>query len=157
MSERPVTVRPATEADAELLLRWRNDAESRRWSRTSGVVSPEEHRRWLRDVLASPDRLLYIAEAGGPVGTVRFDLTDAAEDTWEVSITVAPEWRGRGLAGPVLAEGERAVRARRRPRTLLASVHEENTASVVLFRNAGYVPESAAGPFRVLRKALDNA
>ncbi|PXY38120.1 acetyltransferase [Prauserella flavalba] len=153
-----MTVREAGVGDAELLLSWRNDPETRRWSRTTDVVALADHVRWLENVLASADRLLFVAEKDGPVGTVRFDLvSDAPEGTWEVSITVAPESRGKGLAGAILAAGERELRRREPARCVLASVHEDNAASVALFRKAGYTGTEAAGPFRVLTKPLENA
>jgi spore coat polysaccharide biosynthesis predicted glycosyltransferase SpsG/RimJ/RimL family protein N-acetyltransferase len=134
------TVRPATSADAELLLAWRNDSQTRAWSRTTTTVAPGDHQAWLQRVLADPGRRLLIAEHGGrPVGTVRFDRDG---DAWEVSVTVAPEARGRGLALPVLLAAERDLgRA-----TIRANVHRDNAASTALFRRAGYRPDSD-GPF----------
>ncbi|WP_197319406.1 GNAT family N-acetyltransferase [Saccharomonospora sp. NB11] len=148
-------LRPAVEADAELLLRWRNDPVTRRWSRNSDEVALDDHVRWLRGVLASDDRVLFVAEEpeATPVGTVRFDRLDAHE--WEVSIAVAPEHRGRRLAGLVLAEGERELRRRRSPGTVLATVHRDNAASVALFRSAGYeFADGDADDFLLLRKAV---
>ncbi|WP_051473403.1 GNAT family N-acetyltransferase [Saccharomonospora piscinae] len=149
-------LREAEDTDAPALLRWRNDPDTRRWSRTTDPVALPEHRAWLSRVLASPDRLLLVAESAGtagaePVGMVRFD--DAGEGCWEVSIAVAPEHRGRGLAAPLLAEGERQLRRRHRPGTVvavLAVVHRDNAASVALFEAAGYRPDGvadAAGDF----------
>ncbi|MBK1784354.1 GNAT family N-acetyltransferase [Prauserella sp. ASG 168] len=153
-----MTVREATEGDAELLLAWRNDPGTRRWSRAGEVVALEDHMRWLEGVLASPDRLLFVAEEGGPVGTVRFDVVEGESvGTWEVSITVAPGSRGRGLAGRVLAAGERELRGLRSARRVLATVHEDNVASLALFGRAGYAVTPEPGPFRVLAKSLENA
>ncbi|MDQ4116552.1 MAG: bifunctional UDP-2,4-diacetamido-2,4,6-trideoxy-beta-L-altropyranose hydrolase/GNAT family N-acetyltransferase, partial [Actinomycetota bacterium] len=107
-AHRTLTTRPATTADADMLLAWRNDPETRRWSRTPAPVHAVEHRAWLERSLASGDRMLLVVEdACGPVGTVRWDR---GPHGWEVSITVAPERRGAGLAGPVLAAAERALR-----------------------------------------------
>lgn len=128
------TVRPATDADAGPLLSWRNDDETRRWSRTTDPVTAVEHKAWLAGVLADPDRRLLIAEHDGrPVGTVRFDREG---DAWEVSITVAPAARGRGLAVPVLLAAERSLG----PAVRSAQVHRDNAASLALFRRAGYRP-----------------
>jgi spore coat polysaccharide biosynthesis predicted glycosyltransferase SpsG/RimJ/RimL family protein N-acetyltransferase len=134
------TVRSATEADAELLLAWRNDPQTRASSRTTDVIALPDHLAWLRGVLADPDRLLFVAEHGGrAVGTVRFDRTGADRKGagWEVSITVAPEARGRGLATPVLLAAERAADAG----VIHAHVLRGNSASRNLFRRAGYRPD----------------
>lgn len=120
-------------------MKWRNDPETRRWSRTTEQVDPEGHRAWLRRSLVNENRLLLVVEDdAGPVGTVRWDY-DA--DVWEVSVTVAPERRGSGMAGPLLAAGESALRDRAQTAvSLLAVVHVANEASNRLFARAGYEP-----------------
>lgn len=175
-SDRPVVLTEATERDADLLLAWRNDEQTRRWSRSTDPVRPDEHRAWLRGVLDSPARLLFVARHGDePVGVVRFDLVDgdggspgrgdaagrsaaAGGRTWEVSIATAPEHRGRGLAAHILAAGE-AELAGRAPgaTTLLANVHSGNVRSLALFRRAGYADRAelpARHPFQWLAKPL---
>ncbi|MFJ1762597.1 GNAT family N-acetyltransferase [Amycolatopsis sp. NPDC088138] len=146
--------REATEADAELLLSWRNDPRTRQSSRSAAVVTLAEHLGWLRGVLADEERLLLVVDHDDePVGTVRFDRRDG--DGWEVSITLAPESRGRGLSGAVLAEGERAAREHLGVRVVLAAVHQDNTASAKLFERAGYAEAApAVSGFRQLRKTL---
>ncbi|UOZ09243.1 GNAT family N-acetyltransferase [Amycolatopsis sp. WQ 127309] len=145
--------REATEADAELLLSWRNDPRTRQSSRSTAVVSLAEHTGWLRGVLTDDERLLLVVEhEGAPVGTVRFDRRAGG---WEVSITLAPASRGRGLSGAVLAEGERALRERLDVRVVLAAVHQDNAASAKLFEHAGYAEAApAVNGFRQLRKTL---
>ncbi|MGW4482859.1 GNAT family N-acetyltransferase [Amycolatopsis sp. NPDC004368] len=147
-----LAAREAVEADAELLLAWRNDPRTRQASRSSDVIALADHLRWLRGVLASPDRLLLvISDDAGPVGTVRFDREAPGE--WEVSITLAPSSRGRGLSRAVLAEGEQALSERHDVRVLLAAVHEDNAASAALFERSGYVESAPAEDgFRWLRK-----
>jgi RimJ/RimL family protein N-acetyltransferase len=142
-----LTVREATESDAALLLEWRNDPETLAWSRGHQPVTEPVHRTWLRGALANPDRLLLIVATDHPVGTVRFDRVNSA---WEVSITIAPGDRGKGLASRLLMLGEGALRARHGEARILANVHEDNTASLTLFRHAGYTEEDRPpdGPFR---------
>lgn len=147
--------RDATEGDAELLLGWRNDPRTREVSRSTAVIALDEHLSWLRGVLTSPDRHLYVVESDGvPVGTVRFD--SEGEGVWEVSITLAPASRGLGLSGPVLAEGERAFAASHDVRVLLAAVHQDNAASAALFDRAGYAEAApAVDGFRQLSKTVE--
>lgn len=131
-SRASLAVRLATTGDSALLLAWRNDSETRAWSHNTDLVAPAEHEAWLARVLADPDRRLLIAELDNhPVGTVRFDRDD---DHWEVSITVAPAARGRGLAVPVLLAAENSLGTAQ----LRACVRRDNAASVALFRRAGY-------------------
>lgn len=147
-------VRAATPADAATLLAWRNDPETLAWSRGHQPVASPVHEAWLAASLTNPDRLVLVVErAGVPVATVRFDRE--AGGAWEVSITVAPEQRGRGLASGVLTVGEGALLARTGAATVLASVHQDNTASRALFRRAGYRPANRPpdGPFTWLTRS----
>jgi spore coat polysaccharide biosynthesis predicted glycosyltransferase SpsG/RimJ/RimL family protein N-acetyltransferase len=139
-------VRTATEADADALLRWRNDPVTRAASRDAGEVGAEQHLAWLAATLADPDRhLLLAADDRGDVGTLRWDRHDDGE--WEVSVTVAPERRGRSLGAPLLRVGEDWL-AEHEPtaHTMLAAVHVDNAASLRLFDAAGYLPDLPPGP-----------
>jgi RimJ/RimL family protein N-acetyltransferase len=147
--------REATESDAELLLEWRNDPQTRVVSHSTAVIAFEDHLVWLRGVLASPDRLLLVVELDGePVGTVRFDRDTGDASNWEVSITVAPKHRGHGLSGQILAAGERILTERHRVVRILAGVRRDNAASAALFRRAGYLETPPVGAFRQLCKTL---
>jgi UDP-2,4-diacetamido-2,4,6-trideoxy-beta-L-altropyranose hydrolase len=131
-----VTLRPAADRDAPLLLEWRNDPVAVRFSVTGRRVTLAEHSDWLAARLADPDTRLWIAEEGGTaVGQVRVDLGDG---TGTVSIGIAPAHRGRGVGSAVLqamlAEIERDPRARK----LRAVAHAENTASIRAFERAGF-------------------
>jgi RimJ/RimL family protein N-acetyltransferase len=108
-------LRPATIDDAERLFAWRNDPETRAASHQTGELRFHEHIAWLTRTLAS-QRRIYIAEIEGQaVGTVRADPGEVTELSW----TVAPEHRGRGVGtqmvrlavamteGPVRAEIKR--------------------------------------------------
>lgn len=136
---RRLVVRGATQRDSALLLAWRNDSETRAWSRTTEPVSAHDHEAWLTRVLADPGRRLLVAELHGrPIGMVRFDRDGGH---WEVSITVAPEARGRKLAVPMLIAAERSIG----PADIRACVHRDNMASQALFRKAGYQPDRQDG------------
>ncbi|WP_291085032.1 GNAT family N-acetyltransferase, partial [Dietzia sp. UBA5065] len=151
--EGTLTLRPAERSDAPLLLAWRNDPQARHWSRTSNPVDPDQHARWLTDSLSRSDRVLLVAtDAAGPVGTVRWDRADHLDpsishdrpDEWEVSITLAPDRRGAGLALDVLRAGEEHLAARHPVTAYLAVVHDDNRASRRLFARAGYLPDRPA-------------
>jgi RimJ/RimL family protein N-acetyltransferase len=93
-------LRDAVLADGGDLFRWRNDRETRVGSRDTSDVSWDEHLTWLKSTLQSPDRQLLIAEdERGAVGTIRLDLVDGA---WEMSWTVAPEHRGKGVGAAIV-------------------------------------------------------
>lgn len=132
-----VTLRAAGAEDAARVLAWRNDPETRRWSRTSHEIAPEEHANWLRRVLADASTQLWVAECDGrPVGHVR--VGPEAEGIAEVHITLAPEARGRGLGAEVLIQT--AARALSAPGIglLRANIKPEHEASLRAFGRAGF-------------------
>jgi pseudaminic acid synthase len=138
-ADRPrVRLRPATPADSERLLAWRNDPVTVTTSWSSRPVEPAEHRKWLGEILASASSLLMIAsdEMGAPIGQIRLDA-DVNPGTFVVSIAIAPEARGRRLASAVLQELEAHARARGAAR-LIASIRADNDRSVRAFKAAGY-------------------
>ena len=138
-------VRTATEADADALLRWRNDPATRTASRDTGEVGAEQHRGWLAATLADPGRHLLLAVDGdGDVGTLRWDGRTDGE--WEVSVTVAPERRGQSLGAPLLSAGEDWL-AENEPaaHTMLAALNVDNVASLRLFDTARYLPDLPPG------------
>ena len=91
-----MTLRLATERDADLLLEWRNDPETRKESHQTAIVRRDEHSAWLLQTLGNPNRKLLIAEEEGvPVGTIRADFSNGA---WVLSWTTAPSERKRGVA-----------------------------------------------------------
>ena len=94
-AEGRLNLRPVTAADARIVHAWRNDPDTRVASRNGERVEWADHQNWLDAALKSPDRMLWIAEIGGsPVGVLRADRTSKG---WELSWTVAPEARGRGI------------------------------------------------------------
>jgi RimJ/RimL family protein N-acetyltransferase len=138
-----IAFRPATLEDAELLLAWRNDPTTRQSSIQQAEISFEEHVQWLSRSLASPSRQLFVAlYEGRAAGMVRFDQlgeaplevgTEASEMSW----SVAPEHRGRGL-GKWIVKAALALR----PGTLVAQIRHENLASRKIAEFVGFIPES---------------
>ena len=125
-----IQLRPATLDDAATLLKWRNDDATRTASHHTAAVHEDEHLSWLARTLASPDRRLYVAEEHDlPVGTVR---ADRSAGSWELSWTVAPEARGRGVAKRMVA-----TLARQIPEPIRAEVKVGNAASARIAEHAG--------------------
>ena len=130
-----VNLRQATLADANNLLAWRNDIETRKASHNMDVVSLESHLTWLESSLNKPaQRRLWIAELNGvAVGSCRADKVD---DAWELSWTIAPEARGKGLANQMLS-----VLLKSFDTPLLAQVKVGNIASMKVAERLGFVLE----------------
>jgi RimJ/RimL family protein N-acetyltransferase len=134
-----LVARAATTEDADLLLGWRNDADTRRWSRSGDPVAPDRHAAWLTTVLSDPVRHLWVLERDGePVVTVRHDRV--RQGRYEVSVTVAPHRRGEGLATEALAAAGHALAQQDPPPLVIeAHVQQDNAASLAVFGAAGYL------------------
>ncbi|MCY1346577.1 hypothetical protein D9M68_505310 [compost metagenome] len=120
-------LRKATIEDAKLLFDWRNDRQTREMSRDTLELPWEDHVGWLTNRLQRDDHGVYIAEINGvPVGTVRIDYD-------EISYTVAPEQRRKGVGEAMLFEAKKAFGQK------VAEVKRENMASVKIAERAGHI------------------
>jgi predicted dehydrogenase/RimJ/RimL family protein N-acetyltransferase len=132
-----MTLRAAGVEDAARLLAWRNDPDTRRWSRTSHAITPDEHASWLRRVLADASTQLWVAECDGrPIAHARVSLqTNGAA---EVHVVLAPEARGRGLGAAVLTLAAARALAEPGVSALCAHVKPGHEASLRAFARAGF-------------------
>ncbi|MGL5865280.1 MAG: GNAT family N-acetyltransferase [Dermatophilaceae bacterium] len=77
-------LRPATDADRDNVLRWRNHPDVRAMSLTQHVISADEHATWWARLSTNDRTLVTIYERHGiPSGVVTyFDLDRAAGTSW---------------------------------------------------------------------------
>lgn len=134
-----VRLRLAREDDEQGLLSWQQQPGVRRYARDPRPPTAHEHHQWLQQRLSSSHCRLMIVECGGDAaGMLRLDLIEdaARRDSYEVSILIAPEQQGRGLALAALG----LVRVWLPDAELVAETLPGNVASQRLFEAAGYVP-----------------
>lgn len=130
-------LRPLVLADGEDLLVWRNDPVTRANSLDTAPVERERHFDWLHHALADPERLLLMAERdGGRLGMVRFDTCRKGE--WRVSISIAPEARGRGIGRVLLALAIQRLERLRGRGVLVAEIRAANDPSRRIFAACGF-------------------
>lgn len=133
-------------ADADQLFAWANDPITRAWSKSTGPILREDHDRWMTfNVLQGyPQHIVMIADSDyGSVGVVRFDAERRDVMRYRVSITIAPQFRGRGYAHGVLAEACRHMP----DSTLLAEIGAENDRSKRIFEKCGFEETGKMGQF----------
>jgi UDP-4-amino-4,6-dideoxy-N-acetyl-beta-L-altrosamine N-acetyltransferase len=74
-------LRDATDADRDMVLRWRNHPQVRRSSFTTHEIAADEHQRWWSMVHADPARWLLIYEHNAtPSGAVTFTTAESAAE-----------------------------------------------------------------------------
>ncbi|MHB1244191.1 MAG: GNAT family N-acetyltransferase [Gaiellaceae bacterium] len=143
MSGLDVRLRPATMADAELLLSWRNDPATRAASFNEGEVSLEAHVRWLAGKLDAPEcALLIVEDSGQPVGQVRLEREG---DAAEIHIALAPAARGRSIGRRALHAAVALAPGLLDVRTVAARVKQDNEASLRAFEAAGFQVVGTSG------------
>jgi RimJ/RimL family protein N-acetyltransferase len=144
-----LVLRDAAEADADLLLGWRNEPATRAASGSTAEVGPEEHRAWLASLLADDDRHLWIAEVDRrPAGQVRFDRVRG--DAYEISVSIDPALRGGGLGAELIAAGCELLFMRTNATTVVARVKPHNEASIHAFTGAGFKAAGEEDGFELL-------
>lgn len=141
-------LREAVAADARRLWIWANDRLTRAQSYRSGRIPWTAHLRWFHSKLATPGRVrIYLGMAHGPAGQIRFEV--ARPGVAHVGVSVAGEFRGRGLGARLVAAGCRRAARDLRLRRVLAYVKENNAASLRAFERAGFRRVRRARPFGV--------
>lgn len=143
MSEKKkeLALRRATEADCRFLFELRNDKTVRMNSFQTDEILYEQHEKWLKRKLASPDSEIYILLLDEVnVGQVRIDVTDGIG---EISYALCSEARGHGYSKWMLAQTEQEMRRTKACRELFAEVKRENTASRKIFQSLEYREEPA--------------
>jgi len=120
----------AQEKDWKILLEWRNDNLTRKYSITSKNISEKEHKNWLREIINNKKRKLYIVvHKNIPIGTVRADYYD---NETIISWTVSPSQRQKGY-------GKKMVKllVKNLSGKITAIIKKENLASIAIAESAG--------------------
>jgi UDP-2,4-diacetamido-2,4,6-trideoxy-beta-L-altropyranose hydrolase len=133
-----LAIRPASAEDALPLWHLVNDPAVRRAALASSEPIPlESHVRWFKRRLASPGSCIWVLDLQGLVlAQVRYDRTGS--QTAEISVSVTPAFRRRGLATRLLElTGPRACQRLGISR-LRAIIWEENLPSARTFAKLGF-------------------
>jgi RimJ/RimL family protein N-acetyltransferase len=106
--------------------------------RTTREIPWSEHTLWFEQALIGDERHILIGEEEGiPVGTV--NIYRRGRDLGEVSINVAPEFRGRGYGKALLQAACGYASEKLRIRYLEAKIKQSNDRSIALFTGARFV------------------
>lgn len=133
-----MSVRPAELKDCLSILNWRNDSLARTMSRNEDLIDTNSHMIWYAKALTNLDKYLLVGEIlNVPFGMVRFDRI-LPEQNWEVSITVAPNYRGKGLSKQLLASAINSFTRKFPEAGIVADIKPDNVISRKLFEVSGF-------------------
>lgn len=118
--------------DAEILLLWRNDPETRSASYTGHEIQKKEHLLWLERTINNPNIRLFIAEENNvPVGVIRSDC-DLSTGSEKLSWTVAPDARMKGIGKQMVVRFASQIK-----NPIVAEIKAGNIASIKIAEYAG--------------------
>jgi len=138
-SQTNLNLRVAAVKDIDDLYEWANDPNTRKNSYNQKKIDYTSHVEWFQHKLNSPDCefLIFENEINEKLGFVRFDR--AKENTWIISINVAPEQRGKGYSVELLRKGSTYLAEKHAEVLIKAFIKEVNIASKIVFERAGFV------------------
>jgi len=132
-----ILLRPTRQDDFLPLWRLANQPSVRRNSLHTAPIPLEDHQAWFASRWQSPDTRIWVMEFEGLLlGQVRYQRVDL--QMAEISYSVAPAFRRRGLGTRLIAGTWRQTAADMGLRWLRAVVREENEASASTFRKLGF-------------------
>ena len=134
LHQKPLEFVEAKESHKELTYQWQIHPDTRRFSLNKKAPTVDEHNDWFEELLQDENRRLFFVMVNDEkVGLFRLDFEGKKEAL--VSILIAPEFYGQGLATQVLT----FVKSWWASVTINATVLPENIASYKAFKNAGFL------------------
>ncbi len=132
-----IIMREAREEDCKAVFELSNDPLIRSVSFSTAPIPFETHARWFASRLTDPacHFLLFLNE-GELAAQIRF--AKDGEDVAEVSISLSPAYRGKGIAVSLMKEALESARMRWGISRVRALVKCDNGASNHYFLKAGY-------------------
>jgi UDP-2,4-diacetamido-2,4,6-trideoxy-beta-L-altropyranose hydrolase len=132
-----LTVRRATTQDCRLIWEWANDPEVRAASFSSDLIPWKSHECWYSAKLRDQNCLFYVGVGpdGNPIGQIRFDVTGFEG---EVSLSLAPHSRGKGLGPALIVQGAEQFFTHSNAHAVHAYIKTDNLVSVIAFEKAGF-------------------
>ena len=125
-------LREITEADWEVLLKWRNDKITHQSSFNSDLVSVSEHKEFIKNTINNPNRRQFLLEYNEiPVGTIREGRL--GKDEFELSYTISPIHRGKKIGQIMMS-----LYLIERKGSFLCEVKEDNTHSINMIEKLGF-------------------
>lgn len=141
MSERPVTVRPATKDDVPgLVALFRDVAGERRWIGTEPGFDEEDRAQRMRATVTDGPGTIFVALAGdelvGQVGVI-----PASYGVADLGMMVASGWRGAGVGRALLDAAIEWARAEPAVHKVALQHWPHNLAAHRLYQGAGFSVE----------------
>tara|TARA_Y100001972_G_scaffold119857_1_gene161634 strand:- start:474 stop:908 length:435 start_codon:yes stop_codon:yes gene_type:complete len=82
--------------DWKLLLKWRNDKNTRTWFFNDSIVTEDNHKKYINTILNNKDTIQYMLYINNhPCGTIK---SIKKNDEYYLSYSIDKNYRGKGLS-----------------------------------------------------------
>ncbi len=136
-----ITLRKVRPSDSDDLLRWRNEDTTIPWMGQTRALTQQEHDDWFNSAVIDPNLLFLIIEIDGvPGGQIRYQkaIGDSGKKSAKVSINIAKQFHGKGIASQAFRQGSQLVRSSHFAEDVFANVLPGNVGSIKAMKNAGF-------------------
>lgn len=141
-SNNHLSLRKVIKTDKNLLFKWANDPEVRKWSFSNNAITKSEHKIWFDKKHKDPNVLMWIFEDdNSPAGMFRLEKEN---NKVLLNYLMASQSRGKGLASKMLKMAINEVKSHWQNIKVLAYTLPENIASIKSLEKAGFCLESSS-------------
>jgi RimJ/RimL family protein N-acetyltransferase len=132
-----IRIRNAGSGDSRVLWEWANDYEVRKSAFTQKTITITDHQEWFLKKQKDLNCFQYIAlnMSDIAIGQIRFDRDGECA---EIDISIAPEWRNKGLGSELIKLGCEKIFRTEHVKLIRAHVKAENPSSIHAFKRAGF-------------------
>ncbi len=149
-------LRNAVDADSQKVFDLSNDPVVRSQSISPNTIKLNDHTKWFAEKVRKEDYIFLLAfdKNVNFIGQIRFEIKNT---TTVVSISLAKEFRGKGLSKKILKEACTKIFLETGVSTITAYILPDNTASINGFKSAGFIQsdESIINEKRFLKFILN--
>ena len=122
--------------DRDVILKWRNNSFSRKFSFNNKLISKKEHDLWFKSCLKNKNNFYFISYMNKKkIGFVKYEINK--KNKYFVSINLNPTFRGKGLASKILISTLQ-LKKTKDIKEVFAKIKKNNFSSLKSFKDAGY-------------------
>jgi RimJ/RimL family protein N-acetyltransferase len=138
MNKFSLQIRKAKSDDMKIIFELSNDDEVRNCSFNPEKIKWEDHQQWFTRTLNDPGHHFYIIsnQLDEFVGQARFERLNAGQ--YEVSFSIAAEFRGKGIAANVLKLACLELKKENSRLRIIGWIKNDNLKSLKCFNKAGF-------------------
>ena len=140
-----ILIKKVSLENSQILFEWRNDKLTRSMSINNKIITLNEHKKWLKKTIKNANQIFYIgfyenSNKTFPIGSIRFNLVNEKNKSYEISIITNPELRGKGFGKSLLICGiEKLKKDVGNYKKLFADIKYDNSVSIALFSKIGFI------------------